>query len=330
MSDDSCRVVARLAVISQSHNKTDIISHNNIRTITHIKYNSERAVLRIENTHNSKRKKQVDHIISLFQRELFGQHPNMLQLLDTWWQPDPLTDKGMFYMVVPHAPLGDIYFKNQRVYPNVALAIIRDTCRALEYLQERGLMHRDVKPQNLLASDAGNGDLCIKLADFDLVCETIHSEIACAVHGTPNYISPRIAKHYLINTRPSIDDPFGYDDDAWSTGVTLYSLAVGRAPYKREKINELCQYVAGLYGELHDNGSNRSGVGEDVWAVLSILLRPDRHRRATIHEVLALQSIKDVAPSRINDIHPDALLPHCEPYGQPYNMGAALHGNCIT
>jgi hypothetical protein len=98
----------------------------------------------------------------------------------------------------------------------LACEVVRQTCDALIYLRRRGLVHRDVKPANLiLVPDAGSPR--VKLIDLGLTCGPDDDELC----GTPDYLAPE----------RGLGDPADVRGDLYSLGCTFYHLLTGRVPY---------------------------------------------------------------------------------------------------
>ena len=100
------------------------------------------------------------------------------------------------------------------------VAILRPVCEALEYAHGQGVLHRDVKPSNVLLSQGGK----IYVTDFGLA-KMVHSGDSTISHdrmiGTPHYISPEQAKGESLD----------YRTDLYSLGVILFEMVTGRVPY---------------------------------------------------------------------------------------------------
>ena len=92
-----------------------------------------------------------------------------------------------------------------------------DLCKALELCQKYGVMHRDVKPENILLDANGNA----KLVDFGLAAM---QKDTSEIWGTPYYISPEKVKKELVDFRA----------DMYSLGGTLYHALTGVAPFEGE------------------------------------------------------------------------------------------------
>ncbi len=105
--------------------------------------------------------------------------------------------------------------------------IIIQACRGLDYAHRNGVVHRDVKPGNLLVSDQD----VVKLADFGIARATDQSSITQvgSVLGTAAYLSPEQAR----------GDEAGPRADLYSLGVVTYQLITGRLPYEASSLSEL-------------------------------------------------------------------------------------------
>lgn len=134
--------------------------------------------------------------------------------------------EGPFYYIVQEYVDGlslDRLIERERYLPNdAALLIYLDCARALKYAHDRNVIHRDIKPQNILISNDGKA----KLTDFGIAASQEFDEDGLTkegtMMGTPSYISPE-----------QIQDTRGADKraDIYSLGVTLYEMVTGKTPY---------------------------------------------------------------------------------------------------
>jgi len=150
-------------------------------------------------------------------------HPNILPVFDYGEQ------NGFAYLITPYMPGGSLkeLLQKRKVIPPVeALQMAAPILNALQYASERGLIHRDIKPGNMLFKADGS----LVLADFGLVkvfagegeSLTTHtaSETGPAVTGTPEYMSPE-----------QIQGKATPLSDIYSFGIVLYEMLAGQRPF---------------------------------------------------------------------------------------------------
>jgi serine/threonine protein kinase len=111
--------------------------------------------------------------------------------------------------------------------------ITRQLVSAMIHLEENSIVHRDIKPQNIIIKSDG----CLKLLDFGFAREFCNGDMMATICGSPNYMAPE-----LLNLQM-------YDDkaDIWSLGVLIYQLCYQRLPYGRAtSMSDLRQRMASL------------------------------------------------------------------------------------
>jgi serine/threonine-protein kinase len=163
-----------------------------------------------------------------------------------------------------------------------ALEIIIGVARALEHAAERGFVHRDVKPKNIMLTKQG----LAKLADMGLARETRDMKAAMAeagrAYGTPYYISPE-----QIRGEVNID----FRADIYSLGATFYHMVTGKLPFEGSTPAAVMHkhLKEPLIPPDHIVPSLSTGVGEVIECMMA-KKRSDRY--ATMHDLLAdLQAI---------------------------------------
>src|SRR5919201_4601011 len=122
----------------------------------------------------------------------------------------------------------DLLREHKRLELDETVAIVRDACQALDYAHRAGVIHRDVKPGNLLvASETG----ITKLADFGIAKAAEQTRITQvgSVLGTAAYLSPEQAR----------GDEAGPASDIYSLGVCAYQFLTGRLPHEYASLTEL-------------------------------------------------------------------------------------------
>ncbi|MFN2466044.1 MAG: protein kinase [Candidatus Dormibacteria bacterium] len=142
------------------------------------------------------------------------EHTNCVQVYDFVESND-----GVFLICefVDGASLRAVVDGSGRLAPEQSLGVLKGALSGLAYAHGLGLVHRDVKPDNLLADRAGTS----KLADFGLaVFDPGHGDRE--VLGTPGFMSPEQARGGVVDSR----------SDVYACGVVLYELLVGRPPFR--------------------------------------------------------------------------------------------------
>src|SRR3989304_3967384 len=147
------------------------------------------------------------------------QHPHILPVFD-YGQAE-----GYTYIAMPFVQSGTLtdYLADQPLPLARIRQIITQIGEALNYAHARGLMHRDVKPSNVLMDESGN---CL-LTDFGLarmVEASVNLTTSGTIVGTPAYMSPEQGSGAKIDSR----------SDIYSLGVILYEMVTGRVPYQAE------------------------------------------------------------------------------------------------
>jgi serine/threonine-protein kinase len=154
----------------------------------------------------------------------------------------------------------------------MALKIVLAVAEALKHAHQRGLIHRDVKPENVILTKDGG----VKLADLGLARPTADEKWAMAeagmAIGTPFYISPE-------QVRGQVD--VDIRADVYGLGATLYHMITGQPPYDGETPNEVMKKHVDKNCQLvppdHLNTSLSSGLGEVVETMMA-KNRDDRYR----------------------------------------------------
>jgi serine/threonine protein kinase len=168
--------------------------------------------------------------VSRFQREAQAAarliHPNIVQVFDSG--QDEHT--GQYFIVMEYiegSSCAEILRDDGWVEVDEAVAIIEQACEGLHYAHRHGVVHRDVKPGNLLRSRDGE----VKLADFGIAKATEQSSITQvgSVLGTAAYLAPEQARGEEAGPRA----------DLYALGVVTYQLIAGRLPYEAASLTEL-------------------------------------------------------------------------------------------
>lgn len=143
-------------------------------------------------------------------------HPNIAALFD-YYEHDGIGFLIMEY--IPSKSLADLYYANKVIEPTRLLPILIQTARGLFVAHSHGVIHRDVKPANIMVSDTGN----VKITDFGVSCSTDQEQITQdgMVVGTAQYISPEQAQGKQATAQ----------SDIYSLGVVAYEGLCGHRPF---------------------------------------------------------------------------------------------------
>jgi serine/threonine-protein kinase len=153
-------------------------------------------------------------------------HPNIVQVFDFGLDEH----QHQHFIVMEHVPgqsCAEILRDHGPLDVDQAVDVLSQACRGLDYAHRHGVVHRDVKPGNLLLSDAD----VVKLADFGIARATDQSSITQvgSVLGTAAYLAPEQARGEEAGARA----------DLYSLGVVAYQLLSGRLPYEANSLSEL-------------------------------------------------------------------------------------------
>jgi serine/threonine-protein kinase len=151
-------------------------------------------------------------------------HPNIVQVFDAG------EDEDRPYIVMEYVPgrtLAEEIRENGKLEPARVVDLALQVCGGLELAHASGLVHRDVKPQNLLVRDDG----VVKIADFGIAHAAGATKLTQigSVLGTAAYLAPEQAG----------GEPVTAAADIYSLGVVLYELLSGTTPYQFESLAEL-------------------------------------------------------------------------------------------
>ncbi|GGC94659.1 serine/threonine protein kinase [Tersicoccus solisilvae] len=141
-------------------------------------------------------------------------HPHVVQVHDRGAEDDAV------YLVMEYVPgrtLRQVLDERGRLTPRHALAVVDPVIDGLAAAHEAGLIHRDVKPENVLIRHDGR----VKVADFGLVRAVTAPSRSTTLLGTVAYIAPEVV----------LGEPTDARSDLYSVGVLLYELLTGRQPF---------------------------------------------------------------------------------------------------
>jgi small nuclear ribonucleoprotein (snRNP)-like protein len=193
-------------------------------------------------------------------------HPNIVKGFDV----DKTNNINYYIMEYVHGKSVERVLKKRgKIGERRAFDIIRQIASALEYANERSLIHRDIKPGNIIIDRKG----LAKLADYGLVKITddpnlMNLTIAGQVLGTPYYISPEQAKGEInLDIR----------SDIYSLGASLYHMISGNTPYKGDNGPELM--TQHLLGKLESPKGHNPELSDRACEIVLKMMARDADKR---------------------------------------------------
>ena len=149
---------------------------------------------------------------------------------------------------------------------DLALAIVHQTCRGLEHAHAKGIVHRDIKPGNVMLTKTGT----VKITDFGLAKLTQGSNVntaADSILGTPLYMSPEQAFGESVDQR----------SDLFSLGTVLYELLTGRQPFASENYMGVIQNI--IHKDIPPVRELNPEIPQNVEALVMRALAKNREQR---------------------------------------------------
>ncbi|KYQ93367.1 putative protein kinase [Tieghemostelium lacteum] len=249
--------------------------------------------------------------------ETLQKHVNIINYKHSWLEYDQPADFGpkvpCLYILMEYANAGNLsdYIASRGgiLTDNEIWSFFIDLCHGIGYLHHSNIVHKDLKPQNILLhqsydSISDRQVTHLMISDFG-TCDTVINGVSSGVTkrtgntGTMEYIAPELLKK---NEKGELYAEYNQKCDIWSLGVLLYQMTFGTLPYRYSGnpmvendpnrniaflIDEISQFQDSTF--VFPNQPHRS---KELKEIISVLLRSDPHKRPSISQILSNQFIQ--------------------------------------
>lgn len=171
---------------------------------------------------------------------------------------------GLPYLVMEHVAgqtLRDLLCSRGALPPAEAVRVLEPVLRALAAAHAAGTVHRDVKPENVLVADDGDGGVRVKVADFGLARAVTSVSVTRTLIGTVAYLAPEQVESGVADPR----------SDVYATGIVLFELLTGAPPYSSDSLMTV------MYRHVHEDVPAPSSITPGIPAAVDdLVLRATR------------------------------------------------------
>jgi serine/threonine-protein kinase len=215
-------------------------------------------------------------------------HPNTIEIYDYGHTPE-----GLFYYAMEYLPgisLAQLIDLEGALPPARVIYILKQICFSLKEAHEVGLIHRDIKPMNVILCSRGGQFDVVKVLDFGLVKDISSASVpqvtvAQEITGTPAYIAPERLK-----------DPRNIDarSDLYSLGSVAFNLLTGKDVFEGSNAMEICYHVTKTPPPRPSDCVDFPIPGELDQLIFNCLAKDPADRPQSVGVIIAiLESIED-------------------------------------
>ncbi|KAL5209424.1 hypothetical protein ABZP36_005047 [Zizania latifolia] len=208
-------------------------------------------------------------------------HPNIIALHES------IRDGRKIYLVLEYCRGGDLHSylqQHKRVSETVAKHFIQQLASGLQMLRESNVVHRDLKPQNILLV-ANNENSLLKIADFGFAKFLEPFSLAETLCGSPLYMAPEVMQAQKYDAKA----------DLWSVGIILYQLVTGSPPFTGNSQIQLLRNILNTH-EIRFPSDCKLSIG--CIDLCRKLLQINSVERLTVEEFVNHPFLSEHAPER--------------------------------
>ncbi|HHW07962.1 MAG TPA: Stk1 family PASTA domain-containing Ser/Thr kinase [Clostridia bacterium] len=206
-------------------------------------------------------------------------HPNIVSIYDVG------QDQGLYYLVMEYVEgctLKDVIQTKGRLDPLEAIEYALQICDALQHAHDSNIIHRDIKPQNILITKKGQA----KVTDFGIAKAATNATMTysgSSILGTVQYISPEQARGDLVTVHT----------DIYSAGIVLYEMLTGRLPFEGDTaISIAIKHIQMEYPAASQIVPDLPGELEAVLAK-ALAKKPEERFASALDMKRALEEVRD-------------------------------------
>ncbi|CDH54575.1 serine threonine protein kinase [Lichtheimia corymbifera JMRC:FSU:9682] len=224
-------------------------------------------------------------------------HPHIVGLIECQ------KTEGHIYLVMEYCSMGDLaqYIKRKRpskgtrggLSEHFVRHFLKQLADALKFLRSHNLVHRDIKPQNLLLIPPNDQDdiPLLKVADFGFARNLPNASLADTMCGSPLYMGPEILSGLKYDAKA----------DLWSVGAVLYEVVTGRPPFRAQNHIELLKKINENEDRIRFPDEKADAavapIGNDIKDLIRKLLKKNPVERISFEEFFMHPAITNSPPS---------------------------------
>ncbi|XWS76796.1 hypothetical protein CRYUN_Cryun01aG0208600 [Craigia yunnanensis] len=233
-------------------------------------------------------------------------HPNIIHFFEA------VETEDRIFLVLEYCDGGDLaayIHRHGKVSEEVARHFMRQLAAGLQVLQEKHLIHRDLKPQNLLLSTKAATPQ-LKIGDFGFARSLTPQDLADTLCGSPLYMAPEIIQNHKYDAKA----------DLWSVGAILFQLVTGKPPFDGSNQLQLFQNIL-RSTELQFPEGAQEELHPDCVDLCRSLLRHNPVERLTFREFFNHKFLGE--SSNKVDIELDSSLPQSKSMVEQFDSSAS-------